>query len=74
MEFRCYLVYKLRDTHSQFEAAILDFPIPVAFGSFTSSSIGMAVYENGQFAVEIMSLSCIAADIVLGSFSPLPLH
>ena len=41
----------------------MDFPLPVASGSFTSSSVGMAVYENGGEAVEILSLSCMAAEI-----------
>ena len=37
------------DKHiSSLEAAILDFPLPVASGSFNSSSIGMAVYKNGE--------------------------
>ena len=40
----------------------MDFPLPVASGSFTSISIGMGIPENGGIAVEIMSLSCIAAD------------
>ena len=50
----------------------MDFPLPVASGGVTSSSIGMAVYENEGVAVEILSLSCIAAEILLGSFSPPP--
>ena len=54
------------------QAAIFDRPPPVASGSITSSSIGTAVYENGGAAVEILSLSCIAAEILLGSFSPPP--
>ena len=48
------------------------FQFRLHFCSFTGSSIGMAAYEIGRVAVEIKSLSCIAADIVLGSFSPLP--
>ena len=43
-------------------------PLPVASGIFISSSIEMAVYENGRVAVEILSLSCTAAEILLGSF------
>jgi len=48
----------------------LDFPLPVASGSVTGSSFGMAVYENGGVAVEILSLSCIAAEICWGVFLP----
>ena len=41
---------------------ILDFPLPIASGSTTSSSIEMTVYENEGAAVEILSLFCTAAD------------
>ena len=57
---------------SSLEAAILDFPLPVASGSFTSISIGMGVPENVGIVVEIMSLFCIAAEILLGNLSPPP--
>ena len=49
------------------------FPLPVASDSFTINSIGMAGYKNGEVAVEILSLSCIAADILPGSSLPTPL-
>ena len=58
---------------SSLEAAILDFPLLVASDSFTSISIGMGVPKNGGTAVEIMNLSCIEAEILLGSFSPPPI-
>ena len=46
------------------------YPLPVASGSSTGSSIEMAVYKNEGVGVEILSVSCIAAEILLGSFSP----
>ena len=68
----------LRDTYAlrfaSFEVAILNIPLLVASGSFTSNSIqfGLTVYENGGVAVEILSLSCIAAKILQGSYSSSP--
>jgi hypothetical protein len=44
-------------THS---SAISGFPLPVASGSSTSSSIKLAVFENWGVFVEIWFLSCIA--------------
>ena len=63
-------MYKLNQRISSLHATILDYPLPVASGSFTGISIEMAVYKNGGVAVEILSISFIAAEIMLGSFSP----
>ena len=63
-------LYKWRYMFSSSEAAILDYPLPVASGNFTSISFGMGVHKNGGIAVELMSLSCIAGEILLGSFPP----
>ena len=63
---------RLQDGETSLEAAILDFPLPVASGSFTSSSIGMAVNSStkmGSSRLNIVS-SCLAAEILLGSVSP----
>ena len=52
----------------KFSGRHLGFPLSVASGSFTSISIGMGVSENEVTAVDNMSLSCIAAEILMGSF------
>ena len=49
----------------------MGFPLPVASSSFTSISIGIGVPGNGRIAVEMLSLSCIAAEILL-RLPPLP--
>jgi hypothetical protein len=64
------ILYTSRDIRiSSLVAAILDFPLPVASGSITSSFIGTAVHKNGEVAVEILSISYIQAEILLGSIS-----
>ena len=49
----------------------MDFPVPVAAGKFTVSSIGMAVVEIGGVAVGILFLSRLEVEICLrGIFTP----
>ena len=50
---------------SSLYAAILNFPLPAACGSFTSISIGMGVPENGRIAVAISVISHSVPEIQL---------
>ena len=63
LEFRCYVVYKMRERHFRLVAAILVFQLPVTSDIDLSVTIVTPNPENMVIAFRMSVLCCLEAEI-----------